>query len=116
MNSYTGDIERFPKELLDKIPVREQQTPFGRFPFKPAPPPTEVPEGWLLLTEEEAAEFETLPKRMRIERYMKYHREDKCANCGGFVGNHSTNKFLQCAASELARVDILRLEKEEVPA
>jgi hypothetical protein len=111
MNPYSGDIERFPRELLNNIPVRESQ-----FPFKQPPPQQEVPEGWLSLTEEEAAEFETLPKRMRIERYMKYHRAEKCAACGGFVGNHSTNKFLKCAAGELARIDLLRLEKEEVTA
>lgn len=111
MNPYSGDIERFPPELLNQIPVRESQ-----FPFKAPPPPSEVPQGWLSLTEEEAAEFERLPKMMRIERYMKYHRQDKCANCGGFVGNHSTKRFLKCAATELARVDCLRLEKEEVPA
>src|SRR6185503_2634009 len=110
MNPYSGDIEKFPRELLNSIPVRENQ-----FPFK-SKAPQQVPEGWLSLTEEEAAEFETLPKRMRIERYMKYHRTDKCANCGGFVGNHSTNKFLKCAATELARIDLLRLEKEEVTA
>lgn len=111
MNPYSGDIEQFPRELLNKIPVRESQ-----FPFKSPPPPAQIPEGWLSLTEEEAAEFETLPKRMRIERYMEYHRTDRCRNCGGFVGSHSTNKFLQCAASELARIDLLRLEKEEIPA
>jgi len=110
MNPYSGDIERFPRELMNKIPVSEDQ-----FPFK-QPPPQVVPEGWLSLTEEEAAEFETLPKRMRIERYMKYHRTDKCVTCGGFVGNHSTNKFLKCAADELARIDLLRLEKDEVLA
>lgn len=110
MNPYSGDIEQFPRELVEKIPVRESQ-----FPFK-WELPQEVPEGWLSLTEAEVAEFETLPKRMRIERYMKYHRTDKCANCGGFVGNHSTDRFLKCAATELARIDLLRLEKEEVPA
>jgi hypothetical protein len=113
MNPYSGDIEQFPRELMEKIP--ERPWPPSQFPFKPTPP-QQVPEGWLSLTEEEAAEFETLPKRMRIERYMKYHRTDRCANCGGFVGNHSTNKFLQCAATELARIDLLRLEKEEVLA
>lgn len=110
MNPYSGDIEQFPREALSQIPLRENQ-----FPFK-SQVPAEVPEGWLSLTEEEAAEFETLPKRMRIERYMKYHRTDKCPTCGGFVGNHSTNKFLKCAATELARIDLLRLEKEEVHA
>lgn len=110
MNPYTGDIEQFPRELLNQIPVRKNQ-----FPFKTPLPVADVPEGWLSLTEEEAAEFETLPKMMRIERYMKYHREDKCASCGGFVSNHSTKKFLKCAATELARIDLLRLEKEEVP-
>lgn len=110
MNPYSGDIERFPQELLSKIPVRESQ-----FPFKSAPPQRDVPEGWLSLTEEEAAEFERLPKMMRIERYMKYHRSDKCVACGGFVGNHSTKKFLRCAATELARIDVLRLENEQVP-
>lgn len=110
MNPYSGDIEQFPRELLSKIPVRDSQ-----FPFK-QPPPAAVPEGWLSLTEEEATEFETLPKMMRIERYMKYHRQDRCANCGGFVGNHSTKKFLQCAASELARIDILHLGNQKVSA
>lgn len=113
MNSYTGDIEQFSRRLMEKIPVRP--SPLTRFPFK-APTERVVPEGWLSLTEKEAAEFETLPKTMIIERYMKYHRQDKCANCGGFVGNHSTRKFLKCAATELARIDCLRLEKEEVPA
>lgn len=112
MNPYSGDIETFPRELLNKIP--ERPSPLSSFPFKTPPAQREIPEGWLSLTEEEAAEFETLPKMMRIERYMKYHRQDKCANCGGFVGNHSTKKFLQCAASELARIDCLRLEKDEV--
>lgn len=113
MNPYSGDIEQFPRELMEKIPVRP--SPLTEFPFKTPPIEREIPEGWLSLTEEEATEFETLPKRMRIERYTKYHRTEKCANCGGFIGNHSTNKFLQCAATELARIDCLRLEKEEVP-
>lgn len=109
MNPYSGDIERFPRELLHQIPVSGNQ-----FPFKPQP--TEVPEGWLSLTEEEAAEFQTLPKMLRIERYIKTHHEDKCAACGGFVGNHSTKKFLKCAASELARIDLARHEQELTPA
>jgi hypothetical protein len=108
MNSYSGDIEQFPAR------VERDWVPEGQFPFKSQSPQREIPEGWLSLTEEEAAEFQTLPKRMRIERYMKYHRTDRCANCGGFVGNHSTNKFLKCAATELARIDLLRLERDEV--
>ena len=111
MNPYSGDIERFPRELMDKIP--ERPWPPTQFPFKQAP--QQVPEGWLSLTDEEAAEFETLPKMMRIERYIKYHRTDKCVTCGCFVGNHHPNKFIECAATELARIDLLRLEKEEVP-
>lgn len=94
MNPYSGDIERFPQELLDQIPQRQ------------------VPAGWLSLTDEEANEFETLLKTLRIERYIKTHREDKCVSCGGFVGNHSTKKFLKCAASELARIDLAKHEKE----
>jgi len=92
MNPYSGDIERF-KEL-------ERQ----------------IPEGWLSLTEAEAEEFERLPKTMRVERYIKNHRTDKCANCGGFIGNHNTRKFLKCAASELARIDLTRLEDQMNPA
>jgi hypothetical protein len=111
MNPYSGDIEQFPRELMEKISER----PSAQFLFKQPPAQREIPEGWLSLTEEEAMEFEALPKMMRIERYMKYHRTDKCVNCGGFVGNHSTKKFLKCAASELARIDLLRLEAEEVP-
>lgn len=113
MNPYSGDIERFPPKWAESIP--ERPSPLTSFPFKTPPAQPDIPEGWLSLTEAEAEEFETLPKMMRIERYMKYHRTDKCANCGGFVGNHSTKKFLKCAATELARIDLLRLEKEEVP-
>lgn len=90
MNPYLGDIERF---------------------VEPQP----VPEGWLSLTEREAEEFETLPKALRVERYIKSHREDKCANCGGFVGNHSSKKFLHCASSHLARLQVAKLEEQMNP-
>lgn len=94
MNPYTGDIGRFGSGTNVAPPPRRPERP------------QVVPEGWLSLTEEEAEEFQRLPKILRVERYIKYHRNDKCADCGGFVGNHSTKRFLRCAASELVRLKL----------
>lgn len=85
MNPYSGDIERFPS--------RES-----------------IPQGWLELSPAEAAELLTLPKDLRIKRYMKAHGKEKCPTCGCFISNHSLNRFKLCAATELGRLDTERLE------
>jgi len=108
VNPYSGDIERFPSEVLKTIPEREN--PFGQYQ------PSTIPEGWLSLTEQEAEEYERIPKALRIEKYIKSHYKDRCAFCNGFVGNHSPRKFLKCAASHLARIDVARLEDQMNPA
>ena len=92
MNPYSGEIEHF-----------------GGSPEK------RVPDGWLVLTDEEVREFERLPRDLRLERYMKNHFREKCAECGCFIGNHSLRKFKECAASELARIELRRLETQMNP-
>lgn len=62
--------------------------------------PKAVPRGWLRLTADEAREYLTLPFDLRIERYVKSHRTEKCGACGCFVGNHSVRKFKECAGAE----------------
>jgi hypothetical protein len=86
MNPYSGEIERFASASA-------------------------VPGGWLQLTEAEAEEFARLPNDVRLEHYVKNHRNDKCGSCGCFVGNHSLKKFKECSATELARIDTARHEK-----
>ena len=90
MNPYSGDIERF-----NGSPERR------------------IPEGWLQLTEQEAAEFERLPNDIRLEHYIKNHYHQKCGSCGCFIGNHHLRKFKECAANELARIDTQRLEASD---
>jgi len=90
MNPYSGDIERFSTKA-DKG----------------------IPQGWLSLTEEEAAEFERLPNDVRLEHYIKNHHNEKCGSCGCFIGNHHLNKFKECAANELAAIDTARIERQQ---
>jgi hypothetical protein len=85
MNPHTGEIERFSSEKS-------------------------IPKGWLELTEDEARELLTLPPVVRIERYIKNHRTDKCKACGCFIGNHSLRRFKECAVNELAQFETERLE------
>jgi hypothetical protein len=93
MNPYTGDIERFSGTAEKR-----------------------VPDGWLELTEAEAAELLPLPKDLRIERYIKrMHRTDKCKVCGCFIGNHSVGVFKDHAATELAQFETERLEAMLTP-
>lgn len=78
----------------------------------------EVPKGWLELTDEEAREYLPLSLDDRLARYMDTHPARLCKTCGCTTGNHSLRKFKECAASELARFDTERLErqlKEKMP-
>jgi hypothetical protein len=91
MNPYSGEIERFPTRSNGD---------------------STVPSGWLELTDAEAAEFARLPNDVRLEHYRKAHHSAKCGACGCFIGNHSLRKFKECAANELARFDMARIERQ----
>lgn len=86
MNPFSGDIERFGPE-------------------RP------VPKGWLELTRAEVAQFLTLPLDLRLQHYIRNHRNETCATCGMFTGNHSLRAFKHCAASKLGTFDLQRLEE-----
>lgn len=86
MNPYSGEIEYFSR-------------------------PGAVPRGWLVLTDEEAREFATLTNDERLKRYIERHGDDKCGACGCFIRSHHLNRFKECAATELARIDTARHEE-----
>ena len=85
MNPYSGEIERFSA-------------------------PSAIPRGWLVLTDEEAQEFATLPNDERLARYMERHPDEKCGACGCFIKSHHLNKFKECAATEFSQIDAKRHE------
>lgn len=59
--------------------------------------PSEIPSGFLQLTNEEAEEFQRLPNDVRLSRYIKNHRSDRCGKCNRLIGNHALKRFKQCA-------------------
>lgn len=85
MNPYSGEIEYFSNA-------------------------SPIPRGWLVLTDEEAREFTSLPNDERLRRYMERHPDDKCGACGCFIKSHHLNKFKECAATELSQIDAKRYE------
>lgn len=69
----------------------------------------------LNITEEEAREYEGLPKEVVASRYIRAHHGEKCPHCGRFVGNHSTKQLLNCINTDELKYQVERFEPEEVP-
>jgi hypothetical protein len=63
--------------------------------------------GWLSLTKDEVIEYQTLPQNIRLTRYMKSHKDERCPYCKRLVGNHSLKRFKRCVYQEKLKIDAI---------
>lgn len=69
----------------------------------------------LNITEEEAIEYEGLPKEVILKRYIRTHKDEKCPHCSRFIGNHTEKQLGRCADTDGLVVKINKIQAIDPP-